>query len=116
VVNGNIYRIGGDEFVVISPIKPADLNHILPELESFEFVVREKHITLQLTASLGVFLPDISDLSIKDLLVYTDLAMYEAKSDTVTKSIIVDKYKLEMIKRVHHSTVHSQPPKLDAIV
>ncbi|MCJ2376508.1 GGDEF domain-containing protein [Vibrio sp. ZSDZ34] len=116
VIDGNIYRIGGDEFVVISPINEGSLKFILPKLESFEFVVRQQHVTLQLTASMGVFLSDVSDLTIKDLLVYTDLAMYEAKGDAVTRSVIIDKYKLETIKRMHHSTLHSLPPKLDAVV
>ncbi len=116
VISGNIYRIGGDEFVVISAIKMATLKQILPKLESFEFKVREKNITLQLTASLGVFLSDVSDLSIKDLLVYTDLAMYEAKSDALHRSVIVDKYKLEAIKKLHHSTLYSIPTRLDKAV
>lgn len=98
-VNGTSYRIGGDEFVAITPLSKEELPELLPLLESFDFKLRGKNKTLQLHAAVGVFLPDSSELSIKQLLIYTDFAMYEAKRDETLRSVIVDKAKLaELIK------------------
>lgn len=94
-VKGTSYRIGGDEFVVITPMNNEILRELLPKLESFQFGVRGQNLTLELNAAIGVFLPDSSDLSIRQLLIYTDFAMYEAKRNKGLGSVIVDKAKLK---------------------
>ncbi|WP_353496075.1 GGDEF domain-containing protein [Vibrio chaetopteri] len=93
-VKGTSYRIGGDEFVAITPLNRDKLSELLPRLESFDFKLRGQDETLQLHAAVGVFLPDSSELSIKQLLIYTDFAMYEAKRNQDLRSVIVDKAKL----------------------
>ncbi|MGV2988935.1 diguanylate cyclase [Vibrio sp. E150_011] len=102
---GNIYRIGGDEFVVISDLSGKRIEQTLPKLESFEFSLRGKNINLTLSASVGVFLPDTSNLSIKQLLIYTDFAMYEAKNDDKKQSVLVDKQKLRELIELHDPTL-----------
>ncbi|WP_338164295.1 GGDEF domain-containing protein [Vibrio sp. 10N] len=105
-VKGTSYRIGGDEFVAITPLSKNQLSELLPKLESFEFKLREQDKVLQLHAAVGVFLPDSSELSIKQLLIYTDFAMYEAKRNKDLRSVVVDKVKLaELIKanRAHNA-------------
>ncbi|MGF1747807.1 diguanylate cyclase domain-containing protein [Vibrio cionasavignyae] len=107
-IKGDIYRIGGDEFVAISNLSGKHLDDILPNLEAFEFLVRGKETTLALSASIGVFLPDTSNLSIKQLLIYTDFAMYEAKNDEQKQSVVVDKQKLTELIAIHEPMLRSR--------
>ncbi|MCL9775013.1 GGDEF domain-containing protein [Vibrio methylphosphonaticus] len=118
-MKGDIYRIGGDEFVIISHLSGKRLDDILLRLTSFDFVLRGKNITLSLSASVGVFLPDTSSLSIKQLLIYTDFAMYEAKNDATKRSVVVDKQKLNELIAIHEPMLRSRrtptpPPTQDA--
>ncbi|MGR5307431.1 transporter substrate-binding domain-containing diguanylate cyclase [Vibrio mediterranei] len=100
-IDGQIYRIGGDEFVAITEFDPNELNSILNQLESYPFIVRGSGVVLTLYASVGVFLPDTSELSIKQLLIYTDFAMYEAKRNDKVRSVIIDEDKLRDLVAVH---------------
>lgn len=104
-VKGASYRIGGDEFVAITPLNKNELPQLLSQLESFEFKLRGKDITLQLHAAIGVFLPDSSELSIKQLLIYTDFAMYEAKRNKDRRSVVVDKAKLAELIEANGNTI-----------
>ncbi|MFM2668353.1 GGDEF domain-containing protein [Vibrio mediterranei] len=111
-IDGQIYRIGGDEFVAITEFDPNELRTILDQLESYPFIVRGSGVVLTLYASVGVFLPDTSELSIKQLLIYTDFAMYEAKRNDKVRSVIIDETKLRDLAIVHdpkkrsHRDVH----------
>ncbi|MCF4173385.1 transporter substrate-binding domain-containing diguanylate cyclase [Vibrio sp. McD22-P3] len=111
-IDGQIYRIGGDEFVAITEFDPNELRTILDQLESYPFIVRGSGVVLTLYASVGVFLPDTSELSIKQLLIYTDFAMYEAKRNDKIRSVIIDEAKLRDLAIVHdpkkrsHRDVH----------
>jgi predicted signal transduction protein with EAL and GGDEF domain len=100
-IDGQIYRIGGDEFVAITEFDPNELRTILDQLESYPFIVRGSGVVLTLYASVGVFLPDTSELSIKQLLIYTDFAMYEAKRNDKVRSVIIDETKLRDLAIVH---------------
>ncbi|SBO11788.1 Diguanylate cyclase DosC [Vibrio mediterranei] len=100
-IDGQIYRFGGDEFVAITEFDPNELRTILDQLESYPFIVRGSGVVLTLYASVGVFLPDTSELSIKQLLIYTDFAMYEAKRNDKVRSVIIDETKLRDLAIVH---------------
>ena len=108
IIKGDIYRIGGDEFVIISNLSGKRLDDILPSLESFDFLLRGKNTTLPLSTSVGVFLPDTSSLSIKQLLIYTDFAMYEAKNDPNKQSVVVDKQKLHELIAIHEPMLRNR--------
>lgn len=111
-IEGHLYRIGGDEFVAITPLSEDNLNTLLPALERFRFEVRGQDLMLNLTASVGVFLPNISELSIKQLMIYTDFAMYEAKRAQHIGSVVVDKDKLDSLIAMHEpkKRTHSSRP------
>ncbi|MFC5077725.1 putative diguanylate cyclase YfiN [Vibrio thalassae] len=109
-IDGEIYRIGGDEFVAITECSTDELDSILKQLESYPFIVRGSGVTLTLHASLGVFPPNTSALRIKQLLIYTDFAMYEAKRNDSVRSIIIDDNKLTDLIAIHEPSKRSYQP------
>ncbi|MDA3908517.1 MAG: EAL domain-containing protein [Sulfurimonas sp.] len=86
VVNKNdlITRIGGDEFIiVISDFENDDelLPIISNLLEKFRQELLIKGYSLRLSASIGVSIFPDDSASIRELMKYADIAMYNAKAD-----------------------------------
>lgn len=89
--NGSIYRLGGDEFIIIlkdiKGTEDAELfaAHIIDKFKE-EFEVSD--IILNISLSIGISIYPEHGKNIEELLKYADIAMYRVK-DTGRKSFIV---------------------------
>ena len=97
--HGKCYRIGGDEFVIIGHSTDEQREHALAELEQFDFTVRGYNTKLVVSASIGVFLPNVADCPLRELLIYTDMAMYQAKRDRLAGAVFIDRVKFQDLQR-----------------
>ncbi|RKF18119.1 diguanylate cyclase [Alginatibacterium sediminis] len=97
--SGDGYRIGGDEFIVVSNLNLTQLNSALSQLERFSFKLRGFKTEIILRASIGVYQASKNQLKLADILSLTDLAMYEAKRDHHTDVVFVDDSRIKSLKQ-----------------
>ncbi len=103
-----IFRIGGDEFVILIPdIKNKD--SLLPVIQKILHTVAKEYTydnyTFTVTCSLGVALfPDDSD-DIETLIRYADLAMYEAKREGKNQYRFFEFTMKQLLEHYRH-TIH----------
>ncbi len=82
--NGDLYRIGGDEFAIHLPnalrmeaIQTAE--HVLSAIRHYRLMVESDRVIANLSASIGIALYPFHGSSLPTLLSNVDIAMYQAK-------------------------------------
>nr|WP_239424312.1 GGDEF domain-containing protein [Vibrio galatheae] len=79
VWSGRGYRIGGDEFILISKIERSRLAEICTELRTIPFVSNDHQLTFDISIAIGLSLPRRSFMTLQEVLNEADEAMYQHK-------------------------------------
>ncbi len=87
---GNVYRIGGDEFILISSKPLEDKMKVLQNLKLFSFYLEESDEDLSVSVSIGVFEPRLKEYSLREILILADKAMYQSKRKDEPTFVNVD--------------------------
>jgi diguanylate cyclase (GGDEF)-like protein len=90
ICKGRSYRIGGDEFIIVGDKAKHDLHSLISQLKGFNLYLKERDISFDVTASIGVFLSEVEHDNLQDILFFTDMAMYSAKKSDKQQHVIVD--------------------------
>jgi diguanylate cyclase len=77
--NGDIFRIGGDEFLIIGKYTLDELNKVGSILGELEIFIDHLKISIKVKASMGIFEKGIPGTTLKELMMLSDIAMYQAK-------------------------------------
>lgn len=87
-----VYRISGDEFILVSNIEMTT-DEFLTNIDSakFEFYNEELQQDVDIELSIGVLEKLNSNINLETLLMYLDYAMYDAKKDGKTFSVVSQK-------------------------
>lgn len=127
---GNLYRVGGDEFIIlIEKFKSIEnLKELCSMILSYckkPFELNEKQLYMTTSIGISIFPKDSSDMS--DLLKFSDLAMFKSKADgknkytffeqTLSKlyirKMVIENELKESIKNNELSIVYQ--PQIDAV-
>ncbi len=77
--NGDIFRIGGDEFLIIGKYTMDELNKVGSILGEVEVFIDHMNISITVKSSMGIFEKGIPGTTLKELMMLSDIAMYQAK-------------------------------------
>ncbi|SHH10766.1 sensor domain-containing protein [Clostridium magnum] len=127
---GNLYRLGGDEFIVLiekfdSIEKLEEICNMILDYCKKPFEINEKQLYMTTSIGISIFPRDSYDAN--DLLKFADLAMYESKargkntctffeqalSESYTRRILIENELKEAIKNNEFSIVYQ--PQIDAL-
>jgi diguanylate cyclase (GGDEF)-like protein/PAS domain S-box-containing protein len=105
--NGQVFRLGGDEYAVHLPeslrghaMKVAE--HVLDALRHFRFQsLNHEHRVAGLTASIGIALYPFHGSDVAGLLSNADIAMYQAKDAGRNRFVLYDQ-DAQSLRRTHH--------------
>lgn len=76
---GTGYRIGGDEFILVSYMKGEELANAISNLERFVFIDSDRNLSFTVTSAIGVSHNRGKHMDIEEVLHHTDVEMYRAK-------------------------------------
>jgi len=104
--NGQVFRLGGDEYAVHLPdslrghaTKVAE--HLLDALRHYRFQSANQHRIAGLTASIGIALYPFHGSDVTGLLSNADIAMYQAKDSGRNRFVLYDQ-DAQSLRRTHH--------------
>lgn len=109
VMSIEIFRIGGDEFVLIAPNDRENIERIIKDISSFTIQDAKHTFSLSVHSSLGILPGDIHNFDVQKALSIVDMAMYKAKNSdnktiTITKESLVEfSQKLEVSRRLYQA-------------
>lgn len=91
-VNSSLYRLGGDEFILLSQgVKQIDAERLANEiLRCFEGEVTIRNIALHITLSIGIAVYPEHGKNVEELIKSADIAMYNAKENGKNKYVVYD--------------------------
>lgn len=90
----NCYRIGGDEFIILSEVKEqiSNIDKLLVDInKGYKFDDKEIRVDLSIGCSHDNFISAANDIDIKEALMVLDKAMYEAKSGATDSVVLLKK-------------------------
>ncbi|BCL70449.1 diguanylate cyclase [Vibrio nigripulchritudo] len=87
---GNWYRIGGDEFILVTSNPLENINRVLKNLRLFTFYLEERDRDLSVSVSIGVFQPRNKEFTLREILIKADEAMYQSKRKGEPTFVSVD--------------------------
>ena len=103
--NGQVFRLGGDEYAVHLPevlrsqaIRLAE--HLLESLRNYRFLAQGQHRLSSITASIGIALYPFHCVDVTTLLSSADLAMYQAKDSGRNRYFLYDQ-EAQSLRRTH---------------
>lgn len=103
--NGQVFRLGGDEYAVHVPevlrsqaIRLAE--HLLESLRHYRFLAQGQHRLSSITASIGIALYPFHCVDVTTLLSNADLAMYQAKDSGRNRYFLYDQ-EAQSLRRTH---------------
>ncbi len=104
--NGQVFRLGGDEYAVHLPdslrghaMKVAE--HLLDALRHYRFQSANQQRIAGLTASIGIALYPFHGSDVTGLLSNADIAMYQAKDGGRNRFVLYDQ-DAQSLRRTHH--------------
>jgi diguanylate cyclase (GGDEF)-like protein/PAS domain S-box-containing protein len=104
--NGQVFRLGGDEYAVHLPdslrghaLKVAE--HLLDALRHYRFQSANQHRIPGLTASIGIALYPFHGSDVTGLLSNADIAMYQAKDGGRNRVVLYDQ-DAQSLRRTHN--------------
>ncbi len=103
--NGQVFRLGGDEYAVHLPgvlrsqtVRLAE--HLLESLRHYRFLAQGQHRLSSVTASIGIALYPFHCVDVSTLLSNCDLAMYQAKDSGRNRYFLYDQ-DAQSLRRTH---------------
>ncbi len=76
---GTGYRIGGDEFILISDEKGEELLNSIANFERFVFIDTDRNLSFTVTVAVGISQDRDQYMGIEEVLHHTDVEMYRSK-------------------------------------
>lgn len=76
---GTGYRIGGDEFILVSDAKGQELLDAIANLERFVFIDTNRNLSFTVTVAIGISQDRAQPMGLEEVLHHTDVEMYRSK-------------------------------------